>query len=351
MAVEPFTPFVVYAPSKSGTTWLQKILDAHPEVRCHFQLQLFPFLDENEVVAIRTNVVYTKFKSPFKDVFKDPAAERKYWVRLRYFQRLRRLLRTGINEQKKQFPNSGDQAYLEELLLETYRAIVPRFLQDVPGKKAYGLKSTTDFDFLFRVYPEAKVITILRDGRDVATSKRFHIQQRGGFFHGDEKSRLLYFANSFSWGKKMVMALRRTFGWFGESAHRSYTNDDMRFTRSALKKFARDWYLTTRYILSFQEKFPEQMHVVRYEELKKNQAAEVAKLFRFLGVASDEEVVRSVMEATDFKKLKGGRQDSFFRKGTTGDWQNYFTEKDKTLFKQQTEGLLTKLGYEKDESW
>ena len=348
---QDFTPFVVYGPSKSGTTWLQKTLDSHPEVRCHFQLQVFPFLNEINKVAIRGNAVYSRLKSPFKGVFPSAEDERKYWVKLRYFQNMRRALDRSIEELRPMFPKPEDQEYLEELVLETYRATVPKFVIDQPGKKVYGLKSTTDLEFMFKVYPKAKVITIIRDGRDVATSKRFHMQKRGAFFHGDEKSPFLYALNSNKWTKKLAFGLRHYLGWFGEDHFKTYNNDNMKFTEASLKKFSRDWYLTTSFILKFQKQFPEQFLVVRYEDMKQRQGETLAAIFAFLGVRSDEDVLKEVMDATDFKKLKSNQKDSFFRKGALGDWQNYFTEADKRLFKQQTEDLLIELGYAKDQNW
>lgn len=346
-----FVPFVVYGPSKSGTTWLQKTLDAHPEIRCHFQLQVFPFLNEIGKVAVRSNAVYSRLKSPFKGVFASELEERQYWVKLRYFQNLRRSLQRNIEEIRPMFPDPNDQKYLEELVLETYRSTVPKFMIDQPGKKVYGLKSTTDLEFLFQVYPQAKVITIIRDGRDVATSKRFHMQKRGAFYHGDEKSKVLYWLHGYKWTKKMVFAMRRYFGWFGEEHFKTYTNDNMQFTEASLKKFARDWYLTTTFILKYQKMYPDQFLVVRYEDMKRQQGETMEQLFRFLGVRSDASVIQKVKEATDFKKLKSNQKDSFFRKGTLGDWQNYFTEKDKRLFKEQTADLLQELGYAKDRNW
>ena len=42
---------------------------------------------------------------------------------------------------------------------------------------------------------------------------------------------------------------------------------------------------------------------------------------------------------------------STFRTGTTGNWKKYFSEEDKTLFKQLLGDVLIELGYEKDYNW
>jgi Sulfotransferase domain len=40
-----------------------------------------------------------------------------------------------------------------------------------------------------------------------------------------------------------------------------------------------------------------------------------------------------------------------FRKGRIGDWQDHFTQADRTLFKQVTGDLLIRLGYEENHDW
>ncbi|MCB0704433.1 MAG: sulfotransferase domain-containing protein [Saprospiraceae bacterium] len=343
--------FAVYGPSKSGTTWLQSILDSHPEVRCHFQLQLFPFLKETGVVAVRSKAVMSQFSSPFKSVFKDKKAEQEYWVRLRYFQALRPTLLKMVEELKARFPKPEDQEYLQELIRETYRAIAPHFLEDDPEAKISGFKSTTDLEFFLDVFPNAKVITILRDGRDVATSKRFHMQKRGAYYLGDEKHKWFYWLNSILPIRIAISKLRRRFGWFGKKHFHTYTNDNMQFSKAALEKFSSDWALTTQYIMRYKEKYPAHFHVIRYEELKANPQKYIAALLEFIGVSADEETIQEILQATDFSKMKGDDKQGFFRKGITGDWANYFSEKDKAIFKSCTGSLLVDLGYEKDNNW
>jgi hypothetical protein len=58
-----------------------------------------------------------------------------------------------------------------------------------------------------------------------------------------------------------------------------------------------------------------------------------------------------------FTKLAGGRDrgqediHSHYRKGTPGDWKNYFNEQHKKFFKDHYNDLLIKLGYEEDDKW
>lgn len=45
------------------------------------------------------------------------------------------------------------------------------------------------------------------------------------------------------------------------------------------------------------------------------------------------------------------RKSGTFRKGQPGGWKEYFTERNKALFKELAGDLLVLLGYEKDQSW
>ncbi len=346
-----FCPFVVFGPSKSGTTWLQKSLDAHPELRCHFQLPVFFFADGGRALARPGQAVFSALRSPFRELFSGEDEDR-YWVRLRYFQRLRPLLEEALSDLSQQYPEADKPAMLRETLLESYRALAERFLRDVPGKKHYGTKATTDLDFFFSLYPQGKVVGIVRDGRDVAVSKRFHMQRRGAYYHGDEKSKWLYFLNHYRPTRLAVKALQKHFGWFGESHYRRYGGDEMRFVPAALKKFAFDWKLTVEYLLRQREQRPEQVMLLRYEDLRERQAELLKEVFAFLEVDTGDEVLQKVMAATDFKKMKKNTSgDSFFRKGASGDWKNYFTEKDKALFKKIAGDLLIRLQYAEDSNW
>lgn len=45
------------------------------------------------------------------------------------------------------------------------------------------------------------------------------------------------------------------------------------------------------------------------------------------------------------------KKSGTFRKGKPGNWQDHFTDANKTLFKEKAGDLLIELGYEKDQNW
>lgn len=100
---------------------------------------------------------------------------------------------------------------------------------------------------------------------------------------------------------------------------------------------------------------------VYYEKLLQAPQQEMVHLFQKLGITvADAEFQRMVAENT-FVKLSGGRgsgkedTNSFFRKGVSGDWRNYFGQEETELYKSAMAGrwnkVLVKLGYERSECW
>lgn len=337
-------PFIVFGPSKSGTTWLQKLLNSHPEIRCHFQLSLLPITVKHGLYADSKGVLNLN-KSPFKGVFKDEETERNYFNRQEYLLALQEEIEQNTNR-LKMGKSANEQAYLDQLRYDTLKGIFETFLYDDSNKKIFGNKAYTDLELLFNIYPDAKVVNIIRDGRDVCVSKRFHTLRMGAYYHGDEKNQLLYQFNQSEFGRKVTRKLNRQFGWFGEYSYKQRGEGEDLFSEAALSKMATDWTLITNYILDWQAKKPNQMLLVYYEKLKANSQEETARILSFLGADNSETTIDTMVEKNSFSKLKAAGKNSFFRKGTSGDWKNHFTEKDIQLFKKITGDLLVRLGYE-----
>ena len=337
-------PFVVFGPSKSGTTWLQKLLDSHPDIRCHFQLSLLPITTKHGLYA-KAKGVFNQKKSPFKGVFENEEAEKKYFNRQKYLLQLQEEIEHTTN-QLKVGKSDIEQAHIDEFRYETLRGIFEAFLYDNTDKKIYGNKAYTDLDLLFKIYPNSKVVNIIRDGRDVCVSKRFHTLRMGAYYHGDEKNKLLYQLNNSELGRRVSRKLYHKLGWFGEENFKKAEDDGPLFSEAALEKIATDWALVVRYILDWQARKPEQMLLIHYEKLRTQSEAEVARILAFLGADNSMQTVQAVVDKNSFSKLKSGAKNSFFRKGASGDWKNHFTEQDIQLFKRITGDLMERCGYE-----
>ena len=164
-------PFVVFGPSKSGTTWLQKLLDTHPDVRCHFQLPMFRMLDVKQLFA-QGHLVLNLNKNPFGGVFKDEQAGRDYFARQDFFTHIQ--LESGKKAEALKTQNKSSAQTIDQWRDNTIKATFNTLLYDTSEKKIFGNKAYTNLETFFRLYPEGKIINIVRDGRDVCVSRRFH---------------------------------------------------------------------------------------------------------------------------------------------------------------------------------
>lgn len=102
---------------------------------------------------------------------------------------------------------------------------------------------------------------------------------------------------------------------------------------------------------------PEQSLVVQYEDLLADTTATFHEVAHLFALPDDPDTIESIVEAHRFENLSGGRSrgedgdDSFFRKGVSGDWKNHFTPKLKSLYKDVAGQSLIDFGYETDLDW
>ncbi|MCB0689069.1 MAG: sulfotransferase domain-containing protein [Saprospiraceae bacterium] len=100
---------------------------------------------------------------------------------------------------------------------------------------------------------------------------------------------------------------------------------------------------------------------LRYEDLLKDIHGEISKLCEFLELPCTSYDITSAIESASFENHANGRspgqedQNSFYRKGISGDWKNYLTPDVIKSFVEDEGGawnrLLVRLGYEATEHW
>jgi hypothetical protein len=190
------------------------------------------------------------------------------------------------------------------------------------------------------VYPEARVIHIIRDGRDRTVSSMHRGWRRAsqGYLHRLSREELA-----------RGEALR--------GSPQGLTKTGV-FTEERLRQAARHWRLLVgRAIEDGPALFGDRYAEVRYEDLLEHPHQEVRRLLAFLGVHTEGKLVERCVSSASFEKLSKGRErgqedpSSFYRKGVAGDWKNYFTEEDRRIFKEEAGELLIRLGYERDLGW
>ncbi|OIQ93128.1 sulfotransferase domain protein [mine drainage metagenome] len=274
--------FFIGGTAKSGTTWLQMLLDAHPEISCrgegHFFDALGPMLAE--AVDQYSGRITWKNETIFKEMDGYP-----------------------------RFPVEGG------LYLLTSAALLMLEAQS-KGRAARVLGERTPdnircLPLIGLVLPRAKIIHMVRDGRDCAVSAWFHNQ-------------------------------RVTPEW----AQREFPTLD-----SHLEKYAAAWTQENAEALAFADKHPEACCRVRYEDLLADTPGELARLYRFLGVSDAETLLAEACRRADFQVLSQGRppgredRTSFFRKGQAGDWKNHLSPAQEARFLEITAGLMQRFGY------
>ncbi len=272
--------FFVAATEKSGTTWLQSLIDAHPNAACRGEGQFFTQLAPK--LATATNEYHAFVTRLNKTVFAEtggfPPIDRRHY---------RFLVRSAVALMMAGYGDRPDITAVGEKTPGTIRAL--------PQMK--------------ELFPEAKVVFILRDGRDAAVSGWIHLVRQWGPEKGQEKLE--------NYAKRFARIWRQDY----ESAHR------------------------------FADAHPADFLELRYEALHADPHRELSHVFAFLGLAHDDATLAGCVEAASFDKLSGGRargeenRDSQFRKGIVGDWQNHFDQAAIDAFNGGAGDLLCELGY------
>jgi hypothetical protein len=209
------------------------------------------------------------------------------------------------------------------------------------GKRLVGDKSPLlDEGFMQEVgavYPGARVIHIIRDGRDRTVSSMHRGWRRAsqGYLHRLSPEELAR--------GKALREGRETTG---------------AFTEEWLRQAARHWRLLVgRAVEDGPALLGSDYTEVRYEDLLVRPNEEVGRLLGFLGVDTEERLVESCVNSASFERLSRGRErgqedlSSFYRKGVAGDWKNLFDERDRQIYKEEAGELLIRLGYEKNDGW
>lgn len=316
--------FFVVGYQKSGTTWLMKMLDAHPEILCRGEGRPFgrDFRQEqlkNKPASYPPTSLHNAILS---------SEDLRYWV-------------------ERSVWSKRDDA--EEHLNNLTRLAIKYFLTrqlDKSGKKFVGDKTvllgSRIVEEIATIFPGAKVIHIIRDGRDVAVSAMHHrwnqAEDRGGTTDATPEQ----LAKRETYRRDPGALLKTDEGIFA----------DGRLEKNAARWNARVGETAKAGPALLGADYAE----VRYEDLLVRPEKEMGRLLKFLGAGADERTVRGCVDAASFEKLSGGRERgqeaaSFYRKGIAGDWRNVFTEENKRAFKAIAGDLLVELGYAEEDDW
>jgi len=301
----PREKFFILGHARSGTTLLMRLIRLHPDVHCNYQAHFFT----------RRPLLRSLVDTP----------EVEEWL-----------------TRKSNRWNYGRD--LSPLVLRAAADIIMERDAARQGARIVGDKSPSSgihgqaLRDLHAVYPDARIVYIVRDGRDVIISERFrNFVEESKFLTAEDK--------------RIIADLRRDPDPY---------NDGRRsiFSESFIRRKAENW---TNDLQETEEGsrrlFPEAFYSLRYEDLLENPFDEMKKIWTFLGVRVDSELESAItdeMLSNPDEEWQARRNEdiaSFLSKGQAGNWRRLFSEKDKTVFKAVAGQMLARWNYEKDLNW
>jgi len=298
--------FIIASP-RSGTTWMSKMLNAHPDIFCVERRLFGDYADlvfDEGVKKTRLRVTLDKYTN---SLFQHHGFSNKVNKQL-----LKSFISTLQQEEKK---HSGKNIIVDKI---------------TPYVNTAGnvIHQINDF------FPKSKIIYLVRDGRDVLTSGVFH------WFNKQSAHREL---SDFEKKRKNIYLNKAK-----ESLPRFFQDKE-------IEQWANEWVQPIRTIVEAKKKH--QVKVIRYEDLLVNTEAVLEDCLCFFFAKTPSKVVDKCLEEGSFEKMSAGRekgvavQNAHVRKGVSGDWKNYFTYEDGKLFQEIVGDTLIKFGYETDEKW
>jgi hypothetical protein len=301
----PREKFFIFGHARSGTTLLMRLVRLHPEVHCNYQAHFFT-------------------RQPLlKSLVDTPEAEE--W----------------LNRKSNRWNQGHD---LSPLVLRAAADFIMEHDAAREGKQIVGDKSPSSTIHgqavrdMHSIYPDAKLIYIVRDGRDVLISERFrNLVEESRFLKPEDK--------------QIIDELRKD--------PTQFTNGTRSiFTESVIRRVARGWVTNLEETdAEGRRLFGENYCSLRYEDLLTRPFEEMKKLWNFLTVQADsslEEAILTEMSSNPDEEWQSKRNEdiaSFLPKGQAGNWQRFFTARDTSVFKAVAGEMLIKWNYEKDLNW
>lgn len=278
---------------RSGTSWVQRILSTHSSVVTSQESHAYDVVYNPVVQRGRRSVdAWTKI------VHRHDVGERSArWVGLHWWVNHETLLDLVEWAFSADGTSAADAAegviggIFDSYFLERSVAPTDTLLEKTPGHLHYA-------DRILRRFPEAKVVEVLRDGRDVCVSMQ-------------------------------MQAL--TLQWPPTERR----DQIAAWVRSARRGIA----------LRNDAEVAARVHLVRYEDLKADPHSEIRRLFDFADLDVDDEFVAEVADRTDFRHNKATGAGRHTRRGEVGDWREHFSEADEALFHDLAGEVFEASGY------
>ncbi|MCC6498836.1 MAG: sulfotransferase [Anaerolineales bacterium] len=302
----PREKFFILGHARSGTTLLMRLARLHPDVHCNYQAHFFT-------------------RKPLLKSLVD-SAEIEEWL-----------------TRKSNRWNHGRD--LSPLVLRAAADLIMERDARREGKRIVGDKSPSSTIHgaavrdMHALYPDAKLVYIVRDGRDVLISERFrNFVEDSKFLSAEDK--------------RIIADLRADSPSFADG-RRSI------FTEAFIRRVAKGWVTNIQETDDEAKKlYGKNYFAIRYEDLLNDPFKEMSRLWKFLGVRTVnkalEKKIKAEMESNPDEEWQAKRDEgiaSFLPKGQAGNWQRLFSARDKSVFKEAAGEMLVKWKYEKSVDW
>ena len=306
----PMDKFFILGHSRSGNTLLMRLVRLHPEVHANYQATFFA----------RPPGLASLVDSP--EIGEWLSRKTNRWNRGRDMSA--RVLRAAA-----------------DFIMESDAR------QAGSAKHIVGDKSPTTVTHglavrqMHKIYPDARMVYIVRDGRDVMVSDRFrNFVEEKYLRRGDERllADLRQNPQAFISGEKSIF----TEDWL-RSVHQGAPSwrDNLVESESEGKRLYGGLY-----------------YPIRYEDVLARPLEEMTRLWKFLGVETVDPALEPLLRAeiadNPDQKWQAQRNQSIpaiLAKGQPGSWRKFFTQRDREVFKEIAGELLVRWRYEEDLNW
>lgn len=268
-------PLFICGSARSGTTWTFDLFDRHPEVGA---------ICESWILS-QTHGVTSILSQPYWD-----EGGKRSW------------------EKTVDVPFGAVQLLPYDEVVRDLGDLVSRWLTKGVGDSQRYLvaKEPIDIRATAILFPEARFIHVIRDGRNVALSMK---------------------RASESWDPSMGVGL--PMGLRAESWRRQVEN-----------------------IRNHRESLGHRYMEIHYEEMRADVIGAMRAMFDFAGVQYDDSLLQEIAHSTQLSSYEESARRSGFRGGGENHgWRDVFSTRDAWDFHRTAGGLLIDLGYETDARW
>jgi hypothetical protein len=302
----PLPKFFILGHARSGTTLLTRLARLHPDVHCNYQAHFFT-------------------RQPLlQSLVADPAVGE--WL----------ARRSNRWNQGQDLSPLVLRVAADFILEREARALGKRIVGD---KSPNSLLEDASVRLMHQVYPDASLIFIVRDGRDMAVSHRFQ-----------------NFIDAVQHLSAEDLSLREA---FSRDPQPFLSGQKSIFTLAALQRESSGWSRNvTRTDQEARRLYGDRYLHLRYEDLLARPLEELCRIWDFLGADPGAPGLEQAVEVelrsnpdADWQRQKAGELVGPLEKGKRGSWKSLFTPEDRRIFKQQAGEALVAWGYETGMDW